>query len=270
MKSLNQFKGKTSVLEEESNYAKFDILVRAGLADKSQIKRLHRVLDKMSEDRPVLNPTEKTIVQNLLSRMVDLITNNQQIFQKTRQAVREDLNEGVVVAADKSYNPYTGRKYPAHRKVMGSKSKDGDNPPAPIVQESLGNIPFILVLKRKAIRMYPDGTKVALYYNEKLNKYFSVPYTDSKTLDAVIQSEGVEEVKATVFDSLNYIIETNKSNYVLFDDGSSKLVDIDTATAIVETYNSLEEENQQKLIENVSKDKSTFKTISEFAWKHYK
>jgi hypothetical protein len=202
--------------------------------------------------------------------MVDLITNNQQIFQKTRQAVREDLNEGVVVSADKSYNPYTGKKYPAHRKNIGTKTKDGDTAPAPIVQESLGNIPFILVLKRKAIRMYPDGTKVALYHNQKLNKYFSVPYTDSKTLNAVIQSEEVEEVKESVFDSLYYITETNKSNYVLFDDGSSRLVDVDTATAIVETYFSLEEENQQKLIENVSKDSDTFKTISEFAWKHYK
>ena len=267
MKSLNQFKGKTSVLEEESSYSKFDVLVRAGLADKSQIQRLHKVLDKMSEDRPVLNTTEKAIVQNLLSKMVDLITNNQQIFQKTRQAVREDLNEGVVVAADKSYNPYTGKKYPAHRKVMGSKSKDGDNAPAPVVQEASGDVPFILVLKRKAIRMYPDGTKVALYFNEKLNKYFSVPYTDSKSLDTVIQSE---EVKATVFDSINYIVESNKPNYVLFDDGSSKLVDIDTASAIVETFNSLEAENQQKLVENISKDKATFNTISEFAWKHYK
>ena len=272
MKSLNQFKGKT-VLEEESSYSKFDVLVRAGLADKTQIQRLHKVLDKMSEDRPVLNNAEKTIVQNLLSKMVDLITNNQQIFQKTRQAVREDVNEGVVVSADLKYNAETGRKYPSHRKSMGIK-KDAEKLTAvvdnPQVQENVDSIPFILVLKRKAIRQYPDGTKVALYFNEKLGKYFSVPYTESKLPDAVIQSEEVKQVSNSVFESLNYIIETKKSNYVLFNNGTTKLVDLDTANAIVETYNSLDTNNKQKLVENVCKDKATFKTISEFAWKHYK
>ncbi len=263
MKSLNQFKSGP-ILEEESKYSKFDVLVRAGLADKSQIQKLHRVLDKMSDERPVLNSTEKAIVQNLLNRMVDLITNNQQIFQKTRQAVREDVNEGVVVTADVKYNPETGRKYPAHRKTMGKKDDKEE------IQENVNTIPFILVLKRKAIRQYPDGTKVALYFNEKLGKYFSVPYTEMKTLDAVIQAEEVEEVKGTVFDSLNYIIETNKPNYVLFDNGSTKLVDVEIATAIVETYNSLEEDNKYRLLENVSKDKKSFNAISEFAWKHYK
>ena len=261
MKSLNQFK-EQNVIEEESSYSKFDVLVRAGLADKSQIQRLHKVLDKMSEDKPVLNSTEKTIVQNLLNKMVDLITNNQQIFQKSRQAVRE----GVVVSADVAYNPKTGRKYPAHRKVMGTKQPEQ---PAQ-VQESLNDVPFILVLKRRAIRQYPDGTKVALYFNDKLGKYFSVPYADDKSLDASIQAESLEQTKGGVFDSLKYITETNKSNYVLFDNGTTKLVDVDTATAIIETFNSLEEDNQKKLVENICKDKASFKTISEFAWKHYK
>lgn len=263
MKSLNQFKNNT-VIEEESSYSKFDVLVRAGLADKSQIQRLHKVLDKMSEDKPVLNNMEKSIVQNLLNKMVDLITNNQQIFQKARQAVREDVNEGVVVSADMKYNPETDKKYPAHRKSMGKKDDQQQ------VQENVDSIPFILVLKRKAIRQYPDGTKVALYFNEKLGKYFSVPYTDSRMPDAVIQSEEIEQISNSVFDSLKYIVESNKSNYVVFNDGTTKLVDCDTANAIVETYNSLEKNNRQKLVENISKDKATFKTISEFAWKHYK
>ena len=52
--------------------------------------------------------------------------------------------------------------------------------------------PFVLMLKRRAIRMYPDGTRVALYYNRQLNKYFSVPY--GNTVDPVIQSEEVEQI----------------------------------------------------------------------------
>ncbi|MFM1969669.1 MAG: hypothetical protein RL152_1046 [Bacteroidota bacterium] len=37
-------------------------------------------------------------------------------------------------------------------------------------------IPVVLVLKRKAIRVYPDNQKVALYYSQALDKYVSVPF----------------------------------------------------------------------------------------------
>ena len=37
--------------------------------------------------------------------------------------------------------------------------------------------PAVLIMKRKSIRLFPDGQKVALYYVEKINKYVTVPYT---------------------------------------------------------------------------------------------
>ena len=49
--------------------------------------------------------------------MVDLISNNKQIFQQTRRAVREDIVDTSDFKIDK-----TGRKYKAHR------IKLGDNP----------------------------------------------------------------------------------------------------------------------------------------------
>jgi hypothetical protein len=45
MKSLLDF--KTIVEEEKSDYSKFDMLVRAGLANKAQIQRIHKILEKM-------------------------------------------------------------------------------------------------------------------------------------------------------------------------------------------------------------------------------
>ena len=36
--------------------------------------------------------------------------------------------------------------------------------------------PAVLIMKRKSIRLFPDGQKVALYYVEKINKYVTVPY----------------------------------------------------------------------------------------------
>lgn len=41
--------------------------------------------------------------------------------------------------------------------------------------------PQLVVLRRTAIRQYPFNTKVALYYSDKLQRYFSVPYEDKET-----------------------------------------------------------------------------------------
>lgn len=52
--------------------------------------------------------------------------------------------------------------------------------------------PNILILKRKTVRSYSSTERVALYYNEKLDRYFSVPYTvgsDSDRDDVVGVSE---------------------------------------------------------------------------------
>lgn len=38
------------------------------------------------------------------------------------------------------------------------------------------NIPTVLILKRKAIRVYPDNQKIALYYSQALDKYISIPF----------------------------------------------------------------------------------------------
>ena len=72
MKSLLDF--KTIVEEEKSDYSKFDMLVRAGLANKAQMQRIHRILDKMQEEKPVFNNSDRMILQNLFNKMVDLIS----------------------------------------------------------------------------------------------------------------------------------------------------------------------------------------------------
>jgi hypothetical protein len=37
--------------------------------------------------------------------------------------------------------------------------------------------PAVLLMKRKSVRQFPDGQRVALYYVDKLDKYVTVPYT---------------------------------------------------------------------------------------------
>lgn len=40
--------------------------------------------------------------------------------------------------------------------------------------------PMMLILKRRGIRIFPDGQRVALYYNDKLGLSFSIPYVAGK------------------------------------------------------------------------------------------
>lgn len=57
------------------------------------------------------------------------------------------------------------------------------------------DIPAVIILKRKAIRVYPDNQKVALYYSQALDRYISIPYgKNSKALDMTLNEERLDEI----------------------------------------------------------------------------
>jgi hypothetical protein len=56
-------------------------------------------------------------------------------------------------------------------------------------------IPAVIILKRKAIRVYPDNQKVALYYSQALDRYISIPYgKNSKALDMTLNEKQLDEI----------------------------------------------------------------------------
>jgi len=243
MKSLLDF--KTLLIEEEkSDYTKFDALVRAGLANKAQIQRMHSILDKMGEERPQFTNADRMIIQNLFTKMVDLITNNKQIYTQTRRAVREELEEGIVDTSDYKLG-VNGQKVRSHRVKVGDTAPGvgavtapqiGDDPEADEYSTKLKkeevsyleegvNPPFVLVLKRKAIRYYPEGITNVMYYNERLNRYFSVPYSSETPMNNPIQAENVK---------IKHI------------DGTVSTIDEQTADDIDSVFKQLSEDNQVK------------------------
>lgn len=234
MKLLREFKQEPIVEEEKQDYSKFDTLVRAGLANKSQIQRIHRILGKMGEEKPNFNPADRALIQMLFMRMTDLIT-NKQLFQKTKQAVREEYEE-----LDEAMNP---------------------NDP-----------PFVLVLKRKAIRLYPNGEKVALYYNNKINKYFSVPYGPG--VDANIQAEdfesGINTINEGAMAQLQKIKDNQQHGVVKHSDGTSSKIDVQTAHAILTVHKNLNDENKKKFADMVGKSHHHLQKAAEFSWKNMK
>jgi len=232
MKSLQEFKDLFEEEKEDSDYSKFDMLVRAGLANKAQLQRIHRILDKMKEERPTFNNADRMILQNLFNKMVDVLTQNKQIFQQTRRVVREE---------------------------------------GEILEEGVGDPPFVLVLKRKAIRLYPDNTRIALYYNDKLGKYFSVPYSDAG-VNSPIQAEEVEVEtemieEEHVMDSLHKIAKGSSKQRVKFASGHTRTVDSLTAHAVVNLHNALNDENKKKLRDMVHKSPEHLGKVADFAFK---
>ena len=228
MKTLLDF--KTITEEEKKDYSKFDALVRAGLANKAQMQRIHKILDKMGDERPTFNPADRAIMQNLFNKMVDLISNNKQIYTKAKQAVREELNEvSLAATSDVPFIP---------------------DPPA------------VLVIKRRAVRLYPDGTRVALYYSDKLKRYFTVPYAT--------MSAGVSAIQAE-----NFINELRSSSKLTEDttlelqDGSQVELDALMVNRIVYAYDGLEEENKEKFIELLTSSEESFDKAYEFCRSHY-
>ena len=264
MINLQEF--RQLVEEEKSDYSKFDMLVRAGLANKAQIARIHRILDKMTEERPQFNNADKEIMRNLFNRMVDIISNNKQIFQKTRQVVREEINEAELDTADYKIGP-SGRKVRAHRFKVGDVPVKEEYEIEEAALDLNNDPPFVLVLKRKSIRLYPNNTKIALYYNQKLDKYFSIPYGGG--VDAPVQAEETQ-IEEGVMDQLHKIVADKQAQSVKFGNGQSRKVDHFTASAITQVHKALNDDNKKKFADMVHKSPAHLVKASDFAFSRAK
>lgn len=249
MKSLVEFRQEPTIDEEKADHSKFDALVRAGLANKAQLQRIHSILDKMQEDKPTFNNADRMILQNLFNKMVDLLTSNKQIFSQARRSV----SEGVIDSSDYKVSA-SGKKYRAHRIVV---SKDNEEN----LKEELTKFdpPFVLVLKRKAIRLYPGSTRIALYYSDKLNKYFSVPYSTEENQSGVVQAE------ETIMSVLEIVRESQQSQTISYGENSEITIDFKTADAILKVYDSLNEENKIKITEMIEKNPENLNKVASFA-----
>ena len=228
MKSLLDF--KTITEEEKKDYSKFDALVRAGLANKAQVQRIHKILDKMSDERPTFNPADRAIMQNLFNRMVDLISNNKQIYSRAKQAVREELEEAA-------------------------PSATSDFPFVP-------DPPAVLVIKRRAVRLYPDGTRVALYFSDKLKRYFTVPFATMSSNLSAIQAE-------SFIDELRAMSNLTEDTTLELQDGSQVELDTLMVNRIVYAYDGLEEENKEKFIDLLTSSEESLDKTYEFCRSHY-
>ena len=152
MKSIKDLREHYDLIieKEEHDMNKLTQLVRAGLYDAKKLPALKKALEK-SVDK--MTAQEKRMLINLLDSLINQVVSSDQVYRKVKQNV-EQLKE--------MRDDYYGKTDPRFKYNWPSDKQ----------------IPSVIILKRKAIRVYPDNQKVALYHSQALDKYVTIPFSD--------------------------------------------------------------------------------------------
>lgn len=185
MKNIKQIRENFDLIseKEEKEGQKLSALVRAGLYDAKKLPALKKALEKSSDK---MTSQEKRMLLNLLDSLISQVTSDDQVYRKVRQNVHS-MNEAKEDYLTK-FDPRFKKGYPSDR-----------------------DIPTVLILKRKAIRVYPDNQKVALYYSQALDKYVTVPFSDIQTgVNEETVSEKEKKKKRSGFNATEYLNKRNQ------------------------------------------------------------
>lgn len=118
--------------------------------------------------------------------------------------------------------------------------------------------PAVLILQRQAIRMFPNGQRIALYTDNKYGLTFPVPYDQSGA------GFGVQTMGSGPVNSIRgYVSEETVP--VIFASGEEIQVEKSTMEKISKVYESLNEENRQRLKDMVLENQETFNKVKQFA-----
>lgn len=222
MKTLKQIREDVQVNEAADEDRKLTNLVRAGLYDPKKIPMLKRALDK---DNTKVTPQERKALLDLLDNLLSQVVTNKNVYSKVRQNLQS--------------------------KDTVSEEKDFGNV----------KIPAVLILKRKSIRQFPDGT-VALYYSDTLKKFVSIPFLEIGISDITENTKQFSKIKENAID---YLKNINESENIKFEDGTVLLVTPNMAKKVLGVYESLNKQNKQHMLTVLSEDKNSFLKIVNFA-----
>ena len=135
-----------------------------------------------------------------------------------------------------------------------------------ITEATFQDPPMVLVLKRKGVRIFPDGKRVALYVNEKLNLSVSMPYSSTGPEQNLV---GVSE--ETVMENIDQVAAfaqqdnvTSNAKHFKFADGSKLKVSHGAAKAIHMVHGALNDENKKKFADMLTTPKG-FEKVAHFA-----
>ena len=131
--------------------------------------------------------------------------------------------------------------------------------------------PMMLILKRRAIRVFPDGKRVALYNNERLGLSFTIPYDSAGFYQSPPGMQGEEVESDDIMENIDQVVsyatqEQPKSTakHMKFSDGSKLKVSHGAAKAIHMVYDALNDENKKKYADMLTHSKG-FEKAAHFA-----
>lgn len=150
MKNIKQIREEHDVLTSNKDFEgdKLTMLARAGLLEEKRIPIVKRAIDKNGQMTPAEKKALNEFLESLMIELVDSPVLNEAVKKKTEIAKNDYLNK---------FDPRFNRN------------------------ASERDLPYIIVLRRKAIRIYPDNQKVGLYYSQALDRYVSIPWDKAGT-----------------------------------------------------------------------------------------
>lgn len=245
MKKIKQIREQYDLIteKEEAETRKLTSLVRAGLFDPKKLPMLKRALNKDPKD---MTPAERKILIELLDSLMGEVLQSQQVYSKVKQNVmmkeekdfeyemaRSEL-KALIADAQKILSNLKGEgnleawvqskitKAADYINAAADNLEHSDEPvneakafdgyyskydPRYTKMPSEREIPTIIILKRKAIRIYPDNQKVALYYSQALDRYVTIPF-------GTFEGGSVnEEVKSDDDSDNPYVVKSTYTKY---------------------------------------------------------
>jgi hypothetical protein len=162
MKNIKQIREHKVILaeREEAEDRKLSSLVRAGLFDSKKLPALRRALDKSADK---ISGQEKRMLVSLLDSLMDQVLSNQSVYQKVKQNVMKEEYEEL----DES--------------KLSRTTKD------------INDLPNIILLRRRAVRVFPGGGKVVMYWADKINRYIPIPVDPVSTVTRGPNVDGLSE-----------------------------------------------------------------------------
>ena len=223
-------------------------LMRSGLMKSSDLPRLKIALRRQAQTGDVarLSKQHRDVLQQYYGALSGAALGSQQSYQ----AVRKNLMQ--------------------HNEIEGDELLVE----APALKDEL-NPPFMLVLKRRGIRIFPDGKRVALYTNDRLGLTFTIPYSptgsSAKEILPGVQAEEVDINEENIEENIEHIkdiVDKHQAKKLKFLDGSSMNVDATTAKAIHLVHGALNNENKAKVARMLTHSKGQFMKVADFAMKN--
>lgn len=200
-------------VESSADVRKLSMLVRAGLFDPNKLTMLKRALNK---DNVKMTRAERDALLELLDRLLTTVMANQGTFMKVKQSIQEELSpeqdgefsmarsdlKTSISSAQRILDKLNGEgkleawlqsKITLASDYLSSAANYVDSGEAELKEDyeeydienldegskidvDINQIPSLIIMKRRAIRVFPDGQKVALYWADRINKYISVPF----------------------------------------------------------------------------------------------